>query len=93
MFNHEYDKITDRIGRDKVLIPINHNYSKICDILGFFKLKTQEIARAFLLVMKKKSHLSACGMAIQSNYRHDTYCLISTEIRTVGSQLDLRILF
>ena len=54
LFNHEYDKITDRIGRDKVLIPINHNYSKICDILGFFKLKTQEIVRAFSLVMKKK---------------------------------------
>ena len=62
MFNHKYNKITDRIGRNKVLIPINHNYYKICDILGFSKLKTQEILRAFSLAVKK-SHLSACGMA------------------------------
>ena len=24
--------ITDRIGRDEVLLPINHNFNKICDI-------------------------------------------------------------
>ena len=24
--------ITDRIGRHKVLLPINHNFNKICDI-------------------------------------------------------------
>ena len=28
--------ITDRIGRHKVLLPINHNFNKICDILGSF---------------------------------------------------------
>ena len=39
--------ITDRIGRHEVLLPINHNYNKICDILGFFKVKTQEILRVF----------------------------------------------
>lgn len=49
--------ITDRIGRHEVLLPINQN----CHILqnvGFFKLKTQEIPRIFLLA-EKKSHLSA----------------------------------
>ena len=39
--------ITDRIERHEVLLPINHNYNKICDILGFFKVKTQEILRVF----------------------------------------------
>ena len=46
--------ITDRIGRHEVLLPINQN----CNILqnvGFFKLKTQEIPRIFLLA-EKKSH-------------------------------------
>ena len=28
--------ITDRIGRDKVLLPSNHNFNKICDIIGYF---------------------------------------------------------
>ena len=28
--------ITDRIGRDEVLLPINHNFNKICDIIGYF---------------------------------------------------------
>ena len=27
---------TDRIGRHKVLLPINHNFNKICDIIGYF---------------------------------------------------------
>ena len=45
--------ISDRIGRHEVLLPINHNYIKICDILGFLKLKTQEIPRVFLLAVKK----------------------------------------
>ena len=36
------------IGRNEVLLPIiNRNYNKICDILGFFKVKTQEILRGF----------------------------------------------
>ena len=92
MFNHKYNKITDRIGRNKVLIPINHNYYKIFDILGFSKLKTQEILRAFSLAVKK-AILVRVGWHILSNYRHDTHGLISTEIRTVGSQLELRFLF
>ena len=28
--------ITDRIGRHKVLLPINHDFNKIYDILGSF---------------------------------------------------------
>ena len=56
--------ITDRIGRNEVLLPINHNYNKICDILGFFKVKTQEILRGFfLLALKiKKPFKHACEM-------------------------------
>ena len=50
--------ITDRIGQDKVLLLINHNYNKICDVLAFFKIKTQEIPRVFLLAVEKKGHLS-----------------------------------
>ena len=50
--------ITDGIGRDNVLLPINHNYNKICDVLAFFKIKTQEIPRVFLLAVGKKGHLS-----------------------------------
>ena len=46
--------ITDRIGQDKVLLLINHNYNKICDVLAFFKIKTQEIPRVFLLAVGKK---------------------------------------
>ena len=62
MFNHEYD--CRSIGRNEVLLPINHNYNKICDILGFFKVKTQEILRDFfLLALKiKKPFKHACEM-------------------------------
>ena len=56
--------ITDQIGQQEVLLPINHNYSlynKICYILGLFLIKTQEIPSVFLLnVVVKKSHLSTC---------------------------------
>ena len=31
--------ITDRIGRHKVLLPINHNYNKGCYVLSYFKIK------------------------------------------------------
>ena len=46
--------ITDRIGPNEVLLQINHNYNKICDVLALLKIKTQEIPRVFLLVVKKK---------------------------------------
>ena len=90
--------ITDRIGRDKVLLPIHHNYNKICDVLAFFEIKTQEIPRVFLLVVEKKSNLSKLEQwCVLSNYTGMTctlllHCAISVEIRTVGSQSDLRIL-
>ena len=76
MFNHEYD--CRSIGRNEVLLPINHNYNKICDILGFFKVKTQEILRGFfLLALKiKKPFKRACEMCVQCNYSHDAYCPI-----------------
>ena len=42
--------ITDQIGRQKVLLPINHNYNNICDSLGFLTLKHKKfkIPRVFL---------------------------------------------
>ena len=54
--------ITNPIGRQEVLLPINHNYNKFFYISGLFLIKTQEIASVFLLAMKK-SHLSARAMA------------------------------
>ena len=40
--------ITDRIGRHKVLLPINHNFNKICDIIGyFFKSKPKKFEILF----------------------------------------------
>ena len=57
-----------QIGRHKVLLPINHNYNKICDILGFFKLKTQKNPGFFTSSEKKKAK-STC---------HSTYCPIIT---------------
>ena len=44
--------ITDRIGRNEVLLPINHNYNKICDVLALLKIKTQEIPGVFLRAVK-----------------------------------------
>ena len=50
--------ITDLIGRHEVQLPIINHNCKILQNVGFFKLKTQEIPRIFLLAVKK-SHLSA----------------------------------
>ena len=50
--------ITDRIGRHKVLLPINHNFNEICDIWGsFFNQKTKNSEIVFAS-SEKKSHLS-----------------------------------
>ena len=67
--------ITDQIGQQEVLLPVNHNYTKICYILGLFLIKTQEIRRVFFLnVAVKKSHLNTCmRWCVLSNYRHDVY--------------------
>ena len=35
------------IGQDKVLIPMNRNCNEICDILGIYKIRTQEIPSVF----------------------------------------------
>ena len=39
--------ITDQIGRQKVLLPINRNYNNICNTLGFFVIKSKEIPKVF----------------------------------------------
>ena len=52
LFNHEYDYRSK--WTTQVLLPINLNHNKICDILDFFKIKTQEIPDFFLLAMKEK---------------------------------------
>ena len=39
--------ITDQIGLHKRLLQLNHNYNKMCDILGFFKIKMQEILQVY----------------------------------------------
>ena len=87
--------ITDRIGRHEVLLPINHNYDKICDFCSFFlNIKTQEITRVFARSGKKKAFKCARPMVRTVQLlRHDSYCPISSEIRRVDSQSDLRILF
>ena len=47
---------TDRIGEHHVLLPSNHIYNKISDILGFFKIKTQEIPpESFFAGSEKKT--------------------------------------
>ena len=55
--------ITDRVGRQEVLLLINHNFNQICDIWSLLKVKTQNI-REFLQAEKKKYlHSSAHAMA------------------------------
>ena len=61
--------ITDRIGRQEVLLPINHNFNKIFDIQGsFFKSKQQKFQDFALLAVKKKPFKRA---------RDGAYCPIS----------------
>ena len=50
--------IIDQTGQHEVLLLINHTYNKICDILGFFKIKTQEILRVFLSARERWRVLS-----------------------------------
>ena len=73
------------ITRGSVTI-YNHNCDKICDMLGFFKIRTKEISRVFWLVVKKKNKSYKCMSVIVCTVqllRHDAYCPISAEIRTV----------
>ena len=83
--------ITDRIGQHEVLFPINHNYNKICDILGFFKIKTQEIPSFFASSRRVLSNYLGMKRTVLS------HCPISADIKgqlngTVDSQTDLTIL-
>ena len=73
--------ITDQFGQPEVL-------SLICDILGFLKIKIQEIPRD-IFARREISHLTA-----SARWRGLSYCtvLLPIEIRTVESQSDLRIL-
>ena len=57
--------ITDRIGQQKVLLPINRNYNNICNTLeAFFVIKSKEIPKVFVFVFanSEKSHFSAHAM-------------------------------
>ena len=70
--------ITDRIGRNEVLLPINHNCNKICDGLALLKIKTQEIPGLFLRAVKKKPFKYARAMLRTVQFlRHDAYCPIT----------------
>ena len=70
--------IADRIGRLKVLLPINHSYNKICDILiRRLKIKTQEIPIVLCPAVKKKSYLSVARWRVLSNYLGITRTVLS----------------
>ena len=48
--------ITDRIGRQEVLLPINHNLTKFFTYKAlFFKPKHKKFQDSFLLAVKKKA--------------------------------------
>ena len=46
--------ITDRIGRHKVLLPINHNFNKIFDIIGYFLNQNTRNSNFFFASSEKK---------------------------------------
>ena len=50
--------ITDRIGRQEVLLPINHNFNKICVIIGYF-LNRKTRNSKFCFVSSEKKAISA----------------------------------
>ena len=91
MFNQEYDYRQNWIRRSSIT-NINHTYNKICDLLALLKIKTQ--ARVFLHAVKRNPFKCTRMMVpnVQLHTRHDVYCPISAEIRTVNIQSDLRIL-
>ena len=79
--------IKDRIGRHKLLSPINQNFNKICDIQGSFLKSTQKKFQLFLLaVIKIRSSANVMAPTALLN------CPTKAEIRAVDSQSDLRIL-
>ena len=80
--------ITNRIGRRKVLLPINHNFNKICDIISYFFNQNTRKSKFCFASSEKKRHLSARVMARTVLLN----CPIKAEIRAVDSQSDLTIL-
>ena len=80
--------ITNRIGRRKVLLPINHNFNKICDIISYFFNQNTRKSKFCFASSEKKCHLSARVMARTVLLN----CPIKAEIRAVDSQSDLTIL-
>ena len=69
--------ITDWIGQYEVLLPINHNYNKFCDILGFLKLKTQEMLWVLILLAVKKAILGRTMAHTVQLLKHNMYCPIT----------------
>ena len=51
--SHLKSMITDRIGRQEVLLPINHNFNKICHIIGHFLNQNTRNSKFVLLAVKK----------------------------------------
>ena len=90
--------ITDRIGRHKVLLPINKNFNKICDIIGYFlNQHTGNLKFCFANSEKKKAISVRAWWRVLSNYLGMTHtvrlnCPIKAEIRAVDSQSDLTTL-
>ena len=76
--------ITDRIGRQEVLLPINHYYNKICYILGFFLIKHKNFREVFFYQWKK-GHLRARVRWRALSYYTDPLVLKSG--RLIGNQI------
>ena len=83
--------ITERIGRHKVLLPINHNHSNIYE--AFILIKTQEIPSFFFAAVKKR-HLSLrVRWHALSNYLDMTHTVLLVLKSGQKSQSDLRICY
>ena len=64
--------ITDQIGRQEVLLPINHNPNKICYIYkALFLNQNTRNSKIFFLPAVKKCHISATW------WDHGAYCPIT----------------
>ena len=82
--------ITDRIGQQEVLLPINHNLTKFVIYKALFLNQNTRNSKilSFFASSEKESHLSARLVARPVQL----HCPIKAEIRAVDSQSDLRIL-
>ena len=88
--------IADRIGRNKVLLPINHNYYTICHVLAPLKINNSRISKSFLASSEKRAILVQMARTVRYYIGMmrtvRLHSPISAEIRTVDSQSNLRIL-